>query len=69
MGVRCNQCGSNPIIGSRFKCSICGNYNLCQNCEENSGYKHGHPLIKIYNSKMQKQFDDYYLKLNNYEEK
>ena len=69
MGVRCNQCGSNPIIGSRFKCSICRNYNLCQNCEEISGYKHGHPLIKIYNSKMEKQFDDYYLKFNNYEEK
>ena len=69
MGVKCNRCGSNPIIGWRFKCSICENYNLCEKCEENSGYEHGHPLIKIYNSKMQKQFDDYYLKLNNYEEK
>ena len=69
MGVKCNRCGSNPIIGWRFKCSICENYNLCEKCEENSGYEHGHPLIKIYNSKMQKKFDDYYLKLNNYEEK
>ena len=69
MGVKCNRCGSNPIIGWRFKCSICENYNLCEKCEENSGYEHGHPLIKIYNPKMQKKFDDYYLKLNNYEEK
>jgi hypothetical protein len=69
MGVKCNRCGFSPIIGWRFKCSICENYNLCEDCEESSGYKHGHPLIKIYNSKMQKQFDDYYLKLNNYEEK
>ena len=69
MGVRCNGCGKNPINGCRFKCSICENYNLCGKCEESSGYKHGHPLIKTYNSKMQKEFDDYYLKLNNYEEK
>ena len=69
MGVKCNRCGSNPIIGWRFKCSICENYNLCEKCEENSGYEHGHPLIKIYNPKMQKKFDDYYLKLNNFEEK
>ena len=69
IGVRCNECGSDPITGCRFKCSICENYNLCDDCEERSGCKHGHPLIKIYNSKMQKDFDDYYLKLNNYEEK
>ena len=69
MGVRCNGCGKNPITGIRFKCSICQNYNLCGKCEESSGCKHGHPLIKTYNSSMQKEFDDYYLKLNNYEEK
>ena len=69
MGVRCNGCGKNPITGIRFKCSICENYNLCGKCEESSGCKHGHPLIKTYNSSMQKEFDDYYLKLNNYEEK
>jgi len=69
IGVKCNECGSDPITGCRFKCSICKNYNLCEDCEERSGCKHGHPLIKIYNSKMQKDFDDYYLKLNNYEEK
>ena len=69
MGVKCNECGLDPITGCRFKCSICENYNLCKVCEERSGCKHGHPLIKIYDSKMQKDFDDYYLKLNNYEEK
>ena len=49
MGVRCDGCGLDPITGSRFKCSICENYDLCENCEESLGFKHGHPLIKIYN--------------------
>ena len=68
-GVRCEGCGLEPLVGWRFKCSICDDYNLCENCEESIGCKHSHPLIKIYYSSMLKDFDDYYLKLNNYENK
>ena len=44
-GVKCQKCNQYPIIGYRYKCSVCNNYNLCQNCEENS--EHEHDFIKI----------------------
>ena len=66
-GVRCEGCGLEPMVGWRFKCSICDDYNLCENCEERIGSQHNHPLIKLYYSMMQNTFDDYYLKMNNYE--
>jgi hypothetical protein len=67
-GERCEGCGLEPIVGWRFKCAICDDYNLCENCEENIGCKiHNHPFIKFYYSLMEKDFDDYHLKLNSYE--
>ena len=67
-GVRCEGCGLEPIVGWRFKCSICDDYNLCENCEENIGCKkHNHPFIKLYYSMMENVFNDYHLKLNSYE--
>jgi len=35
------------IIGNRYKCSVCPEYNLCENCEENA--THEHPFLKIKN--------------------
>ena len=29
----CGGCGINPIIGERYKCSVCPNYCLCQKCK------------------------------------
>ena len=48
-GVKCKQCYVEPIVGYRYKCHECENYNLCQNCEEkNSKNKiHPHNFIKI----------------------
>ena len=48
-GIKCNQCNQNPIIGYRFKCSICKNYNLCSQCEEKNleTQEHPHNFIKI----------------------
>jgi len=31
-GVACDHCGASPIVGPRFKCTICPNYDLCGNC-------------------------------------
>ena len=28
IGIMCNKCGINPIIGYRYKCSICKDYEL-----------------------------------------
>ena len=29
----CDNCGVNPIVGIRYKCSFRPNYDLCQKCE------------------------------------
>ena len=48
-GIKCDMCLKMPIIGCRYKCSICDNYNLCENCEEeNANFQsHNHNFIKI----------------------
>ena len=45
--VSCDGCGMTPIIGNRYKCSICYNFDYCQNCEEMYKNEHNHPFIKI----------------------
>jgi hypothetical protein len=45
-GIRCNECGVSPIVGIRYKCNICQDYDLCQNCEGKKGDDHKHPLTK-----------------------
>ena len=39
--VTCDGCRINPIIGQRYSCSTCGNYDLCSACEKKG---HEHPL-------------------------
>ena len=46
--IVCNGCGAFPIIGNRFKCTVCENFNYCENCEEKFGNEHQHPFLKIY---------------------
>ena len=46
-GIKCNACGTKNIKGIRYKCSTCDNYNLCENCEENSNHDENHILLKI----------------------
>jgi hypothetical protein len=33
-GIACNGCSMNPIIGIRYKCIECPNFNFCSSCEE-----------------------------------
>ena len=51
-GIKCHGCGSFPIIGNRFKCCICSNFNFCEKCEEQNKNLHLHPFIKIYSPEM-----------------
>jgi len=44
--VRCNECKVFPIVGSRFKCTVCYDYDLCEVCEAVIGESHEHPLVK-----------------------
>ena len=46
-GISCNKCGKNPIIGNRYCCAYCNNFNYCEKCEEEFGFNHGHPLYKF----------------------
>ena len=48
-GIKCEKCLKNPIVGYRYKCSICPNYNLCEQCKENNSVnvQHVHDFIKL----------------------
>jgi len=56
--IKCDQCYMNPIIGPRYKCSKCENYNLCEKCEEKNenDQSHFHYFIKLSNKE---KVDDY----------
>ena len=43
--IKCMHCFINPIIGYRYKCSLCENseYNLCQHCYEKNSENRKHP--------------------------
>lgn len=43
--IICDGCNIGPIIGIRYKCTACHDFDLCENCEEKCN--HAHPLIKI----------------------
>ena len=33
LGVQCDGCGQCPLIGERYKCKVCDNYDLCGKCK------------------------------------
>ena len=55
-GVKCDGCGKFPIIGCRFKCAVCDNFDYCEECEKKLSEKHNHPFLKIYEPKMKPTF-------------
>ena len=44
-GVECDGCHICPIVGDRYKCAVCKDFDYCAKCEENMG--HEHPFLKI----------------------
>ena len=46
-GVKCDQCGKYTIIGCRYKCSVCPNFDYCEDCEKKYSKTHNHPFYKI----------------------
>jgi len=45
--VCCDGCGVSPIVGNRYKCTVCSNFDYCENCEEKNSEIHQHPFLKI----------------------
>lgn len=41
--IKCELCSHQPIIGIRYKCAVCPNYNLCEECEEKNYETKAHP--------------------------
>ncbi|KAJ8047379.1 NLR family CARD domain-containing protein 4 [Holothuria leucospilota] len=31
--VKCNGCGEKSIVGNRYRCKVCKNFNLCESCK------------------------------------
>lgn len=38
--VRCDGCNQNPLIGTRYKCTVCPNYDLCPSCSSKGTHSH-----------------------------
>ena len=55
-GVQCDHCLTSPIIGPRFRCTVCPDFDLCQLCESLGADAHdvSHNLLK-YNTAGEQQ--------------
>lgn len=47
IGVTCDQCDTYPIIGTRYKCCVCDNFDLCETCEATSSHPIDHYFMKM----------------------
>lgn len=48
-GIVCDGCKVTPIIGVRYKCANCNDYDLCEQCEKKASSIHNpsHVFIKL----------------------
>ena len=42
----CDGCKMSPIVGIRYKCAVCPDFDFCEKCEAKMGESHNHPFIK-----------------------
>ena len=45
--ITCDGCKMFPLIGNRYKCTICNDFDYCELCEEKFSDIHKHPFLKI----------------------
>ena len=51
--MTCDGCSKFPIVGVRYKCTICNDFDFCEDCEKD--VKHEHIFLKIKNPQQIKQ--------------
>lgn len=44
--ITCNGCGK-EIVGIRYLCVYCSDFDYCEECEKEKGYIHMHPFYKL----------------------
>jgi len=45
--VTCDGCRVKPILGNRYKCTVCNDFDYCEACEQQNSETHPHPFLKI----------------------
>lgn len=46
-GVKCDGCGRQPLVGIRWKCGNCADYDLCTSCLQSSPHDPTHVFVRI----------------------
>lgn len=46
-GVACDMCDVCPIVGTRYKCAVRSDFDLCESCEREAGSDSPFPYLKI----------------------
>ncbi|KAI9840112.1 MAG: hypothetical protein M1837_001916 [Sclerophora amabilis] len=46
-GVTCNSCGTMPILGIRYRCANCVDFDLCETCEAMQVHPKTHLFYKV----------------------
>ncbi|CAJ1387164.1 unnamed protein product [Effrenium voratum] len=41
LGVKCDGCGASPIMGPRFRCTVCPDFDFCSHCFQKKDKIHG----------------------------
>jgi len=45
--IRCDVCNISPIVGVRYQCTVCSDFDLCASCESKpASHPIDHPLVK-----------------------
>jgi hypothetical protein len=63
IATKCSSCHVRPIVGKRFYCLVCLDFNLCEDCE--AANPHPHPCVRV----ITRQDDDVLKKLHKKYEK
>lgn len=46
-GVKCDSCFVKPIVGKRYKCLHCFDFDLCESCESQNVHPSTHPMVRF----------------------